>query len=214
MKFSIIIPTMWKSPKITKSIKDFINCDLVSEIIIINNRIGYELPLDFDNKKIILLNQEQNIYVNPSWNLGVSVSKSEYLIFVNDDVYINNCCSLLEMFLGVDYNIIGLDVENSNSKKTFTINDYSGDLPRPPKFFTWFYMKKNSYVKIPDNILIWCGDGIQYSTNYNRGIFTAPKLDFEMSVTLKSIENLRSIVYENDRPNYLKYCFDNGIKPL
>lgn len=214
MKFSVIIPTMWKSSKIIKSVNDFINCDLVKEIIIINNNISHELPLEFSNKKIILLNQKKNIYVNPSWNLGVEVSSCENLLFVNDDVYVYNSCELLVDFLNGIYDIIGLDVNNSNLISEFTIKDYKGDLPRPPRFFTWFYMKKNNYVTIPENILIWCGDGIQYSSNYNRGIFTSPKLDFEMSVTLRSIENIRSIIYDNDRPNYLKYCEENGIKPL
>lgn len=205
---------MWRSSKIIKSVNDFISCDSVKEIIIINNNVGHELPLDFDNDKIILLNQKKNIYVNPSWNLGVKVSSCDNLLFVNDDVYIHNSCKLINSFLSKIYDIIGLDVDDSNSNSEFTIKDYLGDLPRPSKFFTWFFMKKNNYVTIPENILIWCGDGIQYSSNYNRGIFTVPRLDFEMSVTLRSIENLRSIIYDNDRPNYVKYCEERGIKPL
>ena len=211
--FSVIIPTMWRSEKILSSVSDFLKCDLISEIIIINNNVGHELEIDFDSSKIKLLNQKENIYVNPSWNLGVETSINEHLLFVNDDVYIEDSCTLIKMFLDYDFDLIGFDKNNSNVNTVFEIKDHSGGSPRFPQYNTWFYMKKNKYVFIPDNILIWCGDGIQYTVNENRGVFTVPKVDFEMSKTLKTIPSLSWILYQNDRPNYIKYCNENNLIP-
>lgn len=177
--FSVIIPTMWKSKKILSSIYDFINCDLISEILIINNNVGQELEINFNNNKIKLLNQKENIYVNPSWNLGAKLSANENLLFVNDDVFIENCCDLLNMILESDFDLIGFDKNNSNKNPYFEIKDHSGESARLPQYNTWFYVRKGKYVVIPEDILIWCGDGIQYSSNENRGIFTAPKVEFE-----------------------------------
>jgi hypothetical protein len=211
--FSVIIPTMWRSKKILSSVSDLINCNLISEIIIINNNVGQELEIDFNNDKIKLLNQKENIYVNPSWNLGVTTSTNEHLLFINDDVYIEDSCTLISMILDNDFDLIGFDKNNSNKDPYFEIRDHSGDSIRFPQYSTWFYMKKNKYVFIPEDILIWCGDGIQYTVNQNRGIFTAPSVDFEMSQTLKTIPSLGWILYQNDRPNYLKYCNENNFIP-
>lgn len=204
---------MWMSEKILSSMSDFLKCDLITEIIIINNNVGHELAIDFNNNKIKLLNQKENIYVNPSWNLGVKTSTNEHLLFINDDVYIEDSCLLIQMFLDYNFDLIGFDKNNSNKIPNFEIKDHSGESPRFPQYNTWFYMKKTKYVFIPNNILIWCGDGIQYTVNENRGIFTAPKVNFEMSKTLKTIPSLSWILYQNDRPNYVKYCSENNLIP-
>ena len=55
----------------------------MGEIIIIDNA-----PTDFfyDNEKVVTLKQEENIYVNPSWNLGVEESDYDKFIIFNDDI--------------------------------------------------------------------------------------------------------------------------------
>lgn len=214
MGFSVVIPTMWKSKKIIRSIEDFLICDFVSEIIIINNDSNNKPDFDFNHEKIKMLDQESNIYVNPSWNLGVKTSSKENILIMNDDVYIEDICELFKMVYSSDFDLIGLDKINSNVSNEFSVNKIEDSSKRLPYFGSCFFVKKDKYIHIPDDILIWCGDGIQYSFIKNRGLFTAPKIDLEMSVTLKHIPNLNHILYGIDRPKYLDFCKLHGVTPL
>lgn len=84
-KFSVIMPTMWFSKRTVPLIRDLIDTDFVSEIIIIDNNTGAKPNLP-QSDKIVTLTQKKNIYVNPSWNLGVKTSSEENLCIINDDV--------------------------------------------------------------------------------------------------------------------------------
>jgi len=55
----------------------------INEIIIINNDPSYKIPTYFKHNKIKILTQKENIFVNPAWNLGVSVAKNENIIIAN-----------------------------------------------------------------------------------------------------------------------------------
>ena len=53
---------------------------------------------------------KENIYVNPSWNLGIEQSSYDKFIIFNDDIIIPyNFVSQLESFLTEDKGIIGID---------------------------------------------------------------------------------------------------------
>ena len=107
-KVSAIIPTLWKAKEFTDHLVDvLIEDESVGEIIIIDNA-----PADFfyDNEKVVTLRQEENIYVNPSWNLGVEESDYDKFIILNDDIIIPyNFVSQLESMLTPDKGIIGID---------------------------------------------------------------------------------------------------------
>jgi hypothetical protein len=75
--FSVILPTMWRVEEIIQDLKQLEQCNFVGEIILINNSIK-DTPSDFDVSsfsKIIELIPPSNLYINPSWNLGIRMSK-------------------------------------------------------------------------------------------------------------------------------------------
>lgn len=87
-KFSVIIPTMWRAVEYLELYDHLVNCDLVGEVIIINNdpsKTPLWLPT-LSHPKIVMINQETNIMVNPAWNIGVEVAKYDRLCFCNDDI--------------------------------------------------------------------------------------------------------------------------------
>jgi len=87
-KFSVIIPTMWRAFEYLDLYDHLVNCDLVGEVIIINNDVS-KTPLwlpTLSHPKIVMINQETNIMVNPAWNLGAEVAKYDRLCFCNDDI--------------------------------------------------------------------------------------------------------------------------------
>ena len=111
-KFSIIIPTLWKS-NLTYSLIDYLNAsDFVDEIILIQNvatAAGKALTLNF--KKVKLIQPKNNLYVNASWNLGVAEAKNEFIGLLNDDILINKPDQLLkEISRQLEtVNLIGVD---------------------------------------------------------------------------------------------------------
>ena len=209
-KVSAIIPTLWKAKEFTDHLVDVLMEDeSVGEIIIIDNA-----PADFfyDNEKVVMLRQEENIYVNPSWNLGIEESDYDKFIILNDDIIIPyNFVSQLESMLTPDKGIIGIDergvikIPNFDSKN-ITFLDRKIDL-KPVKERGWGFGialagHRKSYYKIPENIRIWYGDDYliqmnnkHYKTNYivdDLPIFTmmSATSDLEEFNEIKNIDNL------------------------
>ena len=209
-KVSAIIPTLWKAKEFTDHLVNvLIEDESVGEIIIIDNA-----PADFsyDNEKVVMLRQEENIYVNPSWNLGIEESDYDKFIIFNDDIIIPyNFVSQLESMLTPDKGIIGIDergvikIPNFDSKN-ITFLDRKIDL-KPVKERGWGFGialagHRKSYYKIPENIRIWYGDDYliqmnnkHYKTNYivdDLPIFTmmSATSDLEEFNEIKNIDNL------------------------
>lgn len=81
--FSVIIPTLQKSSRLRPLVDLYCSHGLVGEVIIINNAPE---PLVHDHPKVRILQQEQNIYVNPAWNMGAREARHPLLAISNDDI--------------------------------------------------------------------------------------------------------------------------------
>jgi len=66
---SVVIPTIWKSSVFNDLLLGLCKHSLIEEIIIISND---NPTFKIEDEKIKIIQQEQNIGVNPAWNLGVS----------------------------------------------------------------------------------------------------------------------------------------------
>jgi len=86
--YSIVVPTMWRANNLfEKSLYGLVKHNLINEILIINNQVDRTPDWDIlKHPKIKILNQEENIKVNPSWNLGVNMSKNNLVAIINDDL--------------------------------------------------------------------------------------------------------------------------------
>lgn len=155
--FSVIIPTMWKSPRITKLVEDLCNCESVGEVIIIDNAPGEEAEWRF-HEKISISFMPRNIYVNPAWNYGVERAQFENIAICNDDI--NFDPSFLKFYddgslqyLGV----IGMAFENYQLKADANIH-LKAMKQRPYGWGCLMLMNKSKYVAIPEDLLIANGD--------------------------------------------------------
>ena len=73
--FSVVIPTLWRPATFIQLLQQLDASDDVMEVVVIDNARDQrpELPvLD----KLKLVDKGENLYVNPSWNLGVRMAKS------------------------------------------------------------------------------------------------------------------------------------------
>ena len=212
-KVSAIIPTLWRAKKFTDHLVNvLVEDESVGEIIIIDNA-----PADFfyDNEKVVTLRQEENLYVNPSWNLGVEESDYDKFIILNDDIIIPyNFVSKLEKWLTKDKGIIGIDkpsvikvVDCSNENITFLDREIAlkSIVMRDWGFGIVMAGYRNSYYKIPENIRIWYGDDYLTQMNNEQGkvnyviddipIFTKMSATSDLE-DFNEIKNIDTLMYE------------------
>lgn len=203
MKFTLVIPTLWKSNRILGMLDLYLQSESVGEIIIIDNNRKYfdyftEVP-----HKITLIRPDENIYVNPAWNLGIGISKFETICLINDDITFD--VRIFDLFLKEDVlknGIIGL------SQTSYSLNegdDIILDAWRPGmNDWGWgcmIFLKRNMWVEIPDNIKVWYGDNFIKDRNPNpKWILKGLKVETEMSTT-SDLDEFNEIK-QQDRINY------------
>ena len=171
-KFSVIIPTIWKSEYTTPLLEELSNSDFVDEIILIDNTDYILYPgMGWDFPKVQLIKEMVNTYVNPAWNKGVSIAKNDYVAICNDDIlfdvdeYFNYLTKALNV---LDIGFIGSHSENYTDTifEECKIEPYSNQ----NNFGGWgclFSFNKNIWKDIPNELKIWYGDNFIHATNPN-----------------------------------------------
>lgn len=202
--FSVVIPTMWGSNFLINMLDEYEKCDLVKEVILIDNNPNLKPELDSFNK-VIYYTDNKNIYVNPAWNIGYTLS-SYNLILANDDIFINNISEVLEIISKSDFDIIGVDWKKSNILTIDEISDFGVD-----GYGCFMYIK--NYISIPNQYKIWRGDYIQFDHNKKRGSLKNPGLSGDISKTVNSDKNLQGIA-KNDYLTYNKLSKQESKKVL
>ncbi len=170
-KTTAIIPTMLKNINVlTKLIENLVNDPSVEEIIIINNS---DETIFFDKPKVRIISKGRNLYVNPSWNLGVSEAKTEYVTLINDDIIIPNnfCCDVLDK-MDEKSGVIGIDSryvkkagdEDSEQNILSRLSDNKNEIILTPvsyrtkQFGIMMFFNKKIYTYIPEDLKIFFGD--------------------------------------------------------
>ena len=223
-KISVIIPTILKCTKVLlKLVNILVNDIAVSEIIIIENSgKGLYIP---PNEKIKIYNPKKNLYVNPSWNLGISLIKNERFLIINDDILCckNFCSKILNSGILENENtgLVGINPVSIVQYDRAAVSDIE---PPKEKFETiqftpmpnymctgdWgsaFFGKKSNFYTIPDDIKIIFGDNYILKKNLD-----AQKINYMISGTqfnhihsLSSASAEFSNIISNDIKNSKKY---------
>ena len=191
--FSIVIPTMWKSDKIFKMLSIYEKFEYVKEIIIIDNNPQAKTIDLTEYKKVKYYTKGENIYVNPAWNWGYSLSNHN-LILANDDIIIDNFDNVMKLISSSDYDIIGIGIprviysdeyqnDNDENVKIYSINEF-------PKMGYGYFMFIKKYIYIPDQLKIWYGDKILFDANKKRGIIKNANISFDKGKTINSNNSL------------------------
>lgn len=171
---SVIIPTLQKNLKLLKALVNNLNKDCtVGEIIIVDNSLkGFEH--EFEKIRVII--PEENLYVNPSWNLGVRESKYDYIALFNDDVLVNDdFCSQIFPYMSEDKGILG-----SFGDKVVCIKDEKIFKPFKKRtmkvsptdcmingFGIIMAGHKSAFPHIPEEMKVYCGDDYLFKMNSN-----------------------------------------------
>lgn len=165
-RYSVIIPTMWKAPELfEKALQSYASNVLVNEVIIVNNAVEKTPYWEvLKHWKVKMLDQAENIFVNPAWNLGVSYSSEDLLCIANDDVVVDsNVFSRLKSEVTPETGVYGLNagIKELNQPE---ITDGSIQLYewRPSDhihcFGQFMVLHRNNWVDIPEGMKISMGD--------------------------------------------------------
>lgn len=162
-KVSVAIPTLQKNKTLLDNLVTTLSEDEgISEIIVIDNSLnGYEHPSD----KLRVIVPEDNIFVNPGWNLGVKEAREDIVALLNDDIKIpDNFCSRIADKITPDMGIVGYIKEyvkecRSNPPKPevseIILEKTDG---RCNSFGTAMFFYKSSYYDIPEEMKIYFGN--------------------------------------------------------
>lgn len=156
-KFTVIIPTMLKSYRLFKLISSLQANEYVQEIIIIKNT-AQDLEIS-NHSKLNIVCFEENIGVNPAWNLGVTLAKTNHVCIANDDIDFD--MDIFQIFSNFDYlpnGIIGIDYSCYFLEKSDTNLVYLPISERPNGWGCLLIFNRDQYVPIPEEMKIACGD--------------------------------------------------------
>ena len=185
-EYTIVIPTLWKSPRIHKLLEDLIKCASVAEIILIDNSSEFYNHYT-ELEKVRVIQPGENIYVNPAWNLGVREAKHNSIALVSDDT---NFDPMIFDALGESQlktlGIIGMHGDNFNStgfEEQPQIQLLRGD--RPWGWGCLLIFHKSYWLPIPEDIKVWYGDDFIITVNPSRKyVLHNYIIDTEMSTTV------------------------------
>lgn len=155
-KYSVVVPTLQRSPFLASVIEQYCAHPLVAEVIVINNA---QLPLTFDSPRARVLHQDTNIFVNPAWNLGARMAQGEFLVLANDDLLIDDTALsyVAKLLPRRSIGVVGPSAKCFHTKYGEKVSHRP--ISYPKRYFgTFLCMRTAEFVNIPSDMLIWGGD--------------------------------------------------------
>ena len=209
-KYSIVIPTLWKSNRTEQLIRDLNECDFVDEIIIIDNTNTDEWDRTY--RKIRTVSKGENIYVNPAWNWGIELAKNECIALCNDDINFDpNIFGVITKDILLEFGIIGQSEFNYKGKNSDEpiLEKWNGKV-RDWGWGCLIMFDKKNWIEIPDDIKIWYGDDYIFKCNLAQKS-TLKNFNIETEMSTTSDEHIWNERKEQDKINYIKHL-ENATK--
>ena len=167
---SVITPTMWKFEPFCDFLKYVVRLDCVGEVILINNEQAStpDHPV-LSHEKVRMINCNENMFVNPSWNLGAKLAQYETLCFLSDDVIVDlRAFYKADEFMaaaenvGMLYICPGSEADDQPKVTTGEIEIESGPVTNRYGYGSFFFIKKEDWYPIPEQFKVWFGDHILF----------------------------------------------------
>lgn len=174
MKYTVIIPTMWRCPHITiPFLAELSACHAVEEVIVIDNDPD-KRPVHIPQGKITLWCFGKNIYVNPAWNFGVKQAKTDLICIVNDDIAFDvRVFDKLVPYLTPDSGVTGLCPGEKDFNQTpittgsIDIIPWNGE--HTYGYGCLFFLNKQNWQDIPKGLDVYYGDNYIFDLQLTKG---------------------------------------------
>lgn len=184
---TVVIPTLQRAPELKNLLRTLADHPRVGEILVINNAAT---PLGPVPEKVQVIDLDENIFVNPAWNLGAELASHEYLVLANDDIEIDPelvtyGLTLLDRRL---YPLIGVHPGFVGSAVSTRPRHRPADR-RTPGFGVLMFLPRRNYVPVPEPAKIFYGDDWLYlQQRRTPGTVLGHPLRTQMSVSSGSAE--------------------------
>jgi hypothetical protein len=182
-KYTVIIPTIWKSGYTNELLERYSNSEYVGEIILIDNQPTKDIVMD----KLIHIKEEENTYVNPAWNKGVSLASYNNITISNDDILfdVDEYYEYISQLTPLEnYGYIGSHHENYELSES--INARFEQYDNRNNFGGWgclFSFHKSKWRDIPNDLKIWYGDNLIHAWHYPILQLRGFKIETKMSTS-------------------------------
>lgn len=205
-KFSVIIPTIWKSEFTIPLLQRLSKSEAVGEIILIDNAPNWDITMD----KLIHIKESENTYVNPAWNKGVELAKWNNITIANDDILfdVDEYFHYMEQIPLKEFGFIGSHSDNYKDGEFDTIHLEKYD--NQTNVGGWgclFSFDKRNWKPIPNELKIWYGDNFIHATNQSILQLRGIKIETLMS-TSSDLQEVREI---RDRDTHI---WHNGLSTI
>jgi hypothetical protein len=190
-KFSVIIPTIWKSEFTLTLLDRLSKSDSVGEIILIDNAPWEDIVMG----KVIHIIESENTYVNPAWNKGVELAKYNNITIANDDILFNvdEYFHYMQQIPLKEFGFVGSHSDNYKGEKFLTIELEKYD--NQTNVGGWgclFSFHKTNWKPIPNQLKIWYGDNWIHATNESILQLRGIEIETRMS-TSSDLEEVREV---------------------
>lgn len=197
--YSVIIPTIQRSDLLVPMLERYVADPVVGEVVIVNNA---QVPLDLDSPKVRVLQQEENIFVNPAWNLGVAASRFPLLAIANDDLLFDSSilARAAELLRRPGVALVGPDSSCFGASPDEALA-FRPAYQRQHGFGTLMLMRRERYIQIPEELRIWFGDDYLFNHQRRRNwLFKGLRIETPMGVSSSRPEFL--VKFEAERAAY------------
>lgn len=172
---SVVVPTMWRFAPFLNFIEQLVQLSVIEEVIIVNNNID-QTPTHnvLSHSKVRLLSFQQNIFVNPAWNLGVNLSRSNKVCIINDDVIVDlKLFFAMDDFLSKDMGLVGLCPGRPEFSQPPITDGRIEFIPWVGQhtfgFGSLYFVHKENWNTIPNGLDIYYGDNWAFDTQLRMG---------------------------------------------
>jgi Glycosyl transferase family 2 len=214
---SVVIPTLMKVERLFQTVNELDASPEVGEILIINNS-GKEVI--FNSSKVTQIVEEKNTYINPAWNKGAKMAKFDKLCIMNDDIWFDwKYLKYISDYIVEENGLIGMSSFNYSSPiYPFQIHPISANQKttrghRPTGFACCFFIHRNNWDLIPEELKLWAGDDWMFyrSKKYNY-VIDGLKCEGQLSATLddESLSSEFNPIKENDM-KVIKNFIEQGL---
>lgn len=207
-KFSVVAATMYKLPYFMDTLKTLVELESVEEIIVIENS---DCPFEkFTHPKIVYIKVYSNIYCNPAWNMGVRVSKNDYICLLSDDIvfdFHSVLNGLIEVGTMEQAGMIGLAADCYEDIPDDSEVEVVRSFGRGFGFGSCMFLAKENYVHIPDDLKINWGDEWLYRKQ-SKPNYEISKLKTNCAVSKTVSDPILSEVLEMDTKHWQTTYFN------
>jgi len=182
---TIIIPTLQLAEAaINFMIPRYEKSKSIEKVIIINNALEDKFSPKYKNlKKIHIIHDQPNLFVNPAWNYGMKLVKSKYYALINDDIFfhtdlIGSIINLLEKNENINLSTVKTKISYNHNEiiKEMQNNKFKANISYEIKKYPeeikqgWFMLgRTKDWKEIPElhgNIMY--GDDFIYIENQKK----------------------------------------------